>query len=93
MLSGLLTRNSSLDTEFTDAQCAQKKCFDAIAASSILNNCAGVDTADMQVITYPTLQKFLESRQMESKSEEEVKAIIKVNLLDCIICMSIYLII
>lgn len=74
--SGLLTRNSSLDTEFTDAQCAQKKCFDAIAASSILNNCAGVDTADMQVITYSTLQKFLETRQMEAKSDEEVKQII-----------------
>lgn len=45
-----------------------------------MNNCVGVDSTDMQVITYPTLQKFLESRQMESKSEEEVKAIVKVLL-------------
>lgn len=31
----------------------------------------------MQVITYSTLQKFLETRQMETKTEEEVKQIIK----------------
>lgn len=75
----MLTRNNSLDTDFTDAQCAQKKCFDVIAASSILNNCAGVDASGMQVITWSTLKKFLETRQMEAKSEEEIKSIIKVN--------------
>lgn len=80
-ISGLLTRNSSLDTEFTDAQCAQKKIFNAIAASSILANCAGIDTSSTQVITCSTLRKFLEARQMEIKSEEEVRSIIKVKLL------------
>lgn len=78
-VSGLLTRNSSLDTEFTDAQCAQKKIFNAIAASSILANCAGIDTSSTQVITCSTLRKFLEARQMEIKSEEEVRSIIKVS--------------
>lgn len=69
-----------MDTEFTDAQCAQKKIFDAIAASSILSNCAGIDACGMQVITSSTLRKFLEARQMETKNEEEVRSIINVSL-------------
>lgn len=81
---GLLTRNSSLDTEFTDAQCAQKKIFDAIAASSILNNCAGIDTSSTQVITVSTLKKFLETRQMETRTEDEVRVIIKVCKIICV---------
>lgn len=75
-----MTRNSSLDAEFTDAQCAQKKIFNAIAASSILTNCAGIDTSSMQVITSSTLRKFLEARQMENKSEEDIQLIIKVRI-------------
>ncbi|XP_055387765.1 1-phosphatidylinositol 4,5-bisphosphate phosphodiesterase epsilon-1-like [Condylostylus longicornis] len=74
--AGLLTRNSSLDLELTEAKSAQKKIFDAIAASSILTNCAGIDTASNQVITVSTLKKFLEARQMEIKTDDEVKAII-----------------
>lgn len=74
---GLLTRNSSLDLEFTEAKSAQKKIFDAIAASSILANCAGIDTSNTQVITVSTLRKYLEARQMEVKSEDEVIAIIQ----------------
>ncbi|XP_055677363.1 1-phosphatidylinositol 4,5-bisphosphate phosphodiesterase epsilon-1-like isoform X3 [Lutzomyia longipalpis] len=74
---GLLTRNSSLDLEFTEAKSAQKKIFDAIAASSILANCAGIDTSNTQVITVSTLRKYLEARQMEVKTEDEVIAIIQ----------------
>ncbi|XP_037922568.1 1-phosphatidylinositol 4,5-bisphosphate phosphodiesterase epsilon-1-like [Hermetia illucens] len=73
---GLLTRNSSLDLELTEAKSAQKKIFDAIAASSILTNCAGIDTASNQVITVSTLKKFLESRQVEVKTDDEVRGII-----------------
>lgn len=74
---GLLTRNSSLDLELTESKSAQKKIFDAIAASSILNNCAGIDTSNVQVITVSTLRKFLETRQMDIRTEDEIKAIIQ----------------
>lgn len=77
-VAGLLTRNSSLETEYTDAECAQKKVFDGMASASIISNCAGIDTSNTHVITMSTLRKFLESRQMEMKSEDEVRAIIKV---------------
>ena len=74
---GLLTRNSSLDLELTEAKSAQKKIFDAIAASSILSNCAGIDTSNTQVVTVSTLKKYLEARQMEVKTEAEIKLIIE----------------
>lgn len=78
MCTGLLTRNSSLETEYTDAECAQKKVFDGMASASIISNCAGIDTSNTHVITMSTLRKFLETRQMEIKNEDEVRAIIKV---------------
>lgn len=74
---GLLTRNSSLEAEFTDKQCAQKKIFDGMSAASIVSNCTGIDTSNTQVITILTLKKFLETRQMEVKTEDEIRAIIK----------------
>ena len=79
---GLLTRNSSVDLfEYkSSANLQKKKIFDAIAAASIVSNCAGVDTSKSQVITLPTFSKFLETRQMEQHSEEEVKALIQVSV-------------
>lgn len=74
---GLLTRNSSLEAEFTDKQCAQKKIFDGMCAASIVSNCTGIDTSNTQVITISTLKKFLETRQMEVKTEDEIRAIIR----------------
>lgn len=68
-----------METEYTDAECAQKKVFDGMASASIISNCAGIDTSNTQVITMSTLRKFLETRQMETKSEEEVRAIIRVS--------------
>lgn len=76
-MAGLLTRNSSLEAEFNDKQSAQKKIFDGMAAASILSNCAGIDTSNTQVITMSTLKKFLETRQMEVKTDDEIRAIIK----------------
>ncbi|KAG5892290.1 hypothetical protein JTB14_020321 [Gonioctena quinquepunctata] len=55
---------------------SQKKIFDAIAAASIFTNCAGIDTSNSQVITLSTFAKFLETRQMESRTEEQIKALI-----------------
>ncbi|XP_075223466.1 1-phosphatidylinositol 4,5-bisphosphate phosphodiesterase epsilon-1-like isoform X4 [Lycorma delicatula] len=76
---GPLTRNSSADLmEYKNTPAQQKKkIFDAITASSIICNCAGVDTSKSQVITLANFQKFLESKQMEQYTEDEVKDLIK----------------
>lgn len=76
-MTGLLTRNSSLEGEFTDKQCAQKKIFDGMAAASIVSNSAGIDTSNTRVITMLTLKKFLETRQMEMHTDVEIREIIK----------------
>lgn len=57
---------------------SQKKLFDAIAAASIFTNCAGIDTNNSQVITLSTFTKFLETRQMENKTVDEIKDLINV---------------
>ncbi|XP_071630783.1 LOW QUALITY PROTEIN: 1-phosphatidylinositol 4,5-bisphosphate phosphodiesterase epsilon-1-like [Temnothorax longispinosus] len=76
---GLLTRNNSIDChEYkTGSNLEKKQVFDVIAAASIINNCSGVDTSKSQVITLATLTKFLESRQQENLSDDEIKALIK----------------
>ena len=79
---GLLTRNNSIDSyEYRNNNNLHKKqVFDAIAAASIVNNCSGVDTSKSQVITLATFTKFLESRQQEKHTDEQIKALIKVRL-------------
>lgn len=46
---GLLTRNTSLDLLVSRNNSQKKKIFDAIAAASIVTNCAGVDSSKSQV--------------------------------------------
>ncbi|XP_074103841.1 1-phosphatidylinositol 4,5-bisphosphate phosphodiesterase epsilon-1 isoform X1 [Cotesia typhae] len=76
---GLLTRNNSIDCyEYkTSGNFHKKQIFDAIAAASIVNNCSGVDTSKSQVITLATFTKFLESRQQEKLTDEQIKSLIK----------------
>lgn len=74
---GLLTRNTGAELEGYVVN-SQKKIFDAIAAASIFTNCAGIDTNNSQVITMSTFMKFLETRQMEVWSEDDVKKLIQV---------------
>ncbi|XP_011137962.1 1-phosphatidylinositol 4,5-bisphosphate phosphodiesterase epsilon-1 [Harpegnathos saltator] len=76
---GLLTRNNSIDcNEYkTNVNLQKKQIFDAVAASSIVDNCSGVETSKSQVITLATFTKFLESRQQEKLSDENIKALIK----------------
>nr|XP_024217236.1 1-phosphatidylinositol 4,5-bisphosphate phosphodiesterase epsilon-1 [Halyomorpha halys] len=76
---GLLTRNSSADLmDYRNTPAMQKKkIFDAIATSSIVTNCAGVDTSKSQVITLSNFAKFLETKQLEQHTEEEVKELIQ----------------
>ena len=64
----------------------KKKIFDAIATSSIVTNCAGVDTSKSQVITLNNFAKFLETKQLELHTEEEVKDLIQA----CTICYYSY---
>nr|XP_053646962.1 1-phosphatidylinositol 4,5-bisphosphate phosphodiesterase epsilon-1-like [Cherax quadricarinatus] len=52
---GLLTRNTSLDLLVFRNNCQKKKIFDAIAAASIVTNCAGVESSKSQVRLYQTL--------------------------------------
>ncbi|XP_045460597.1 1-phosphatidylinositol 4,5-bisphosphate phosphodiesterase epsilon-1-like isoform X3 [Harmonia axyridis] len=73
---GLLTRNTKAELDGVVVN-SQKKVFDAIAAASIFTNCAGIDTNNSQVITLSTFAKFLETRQMETYTETEVKALIR----------------
>lgn len=79
---GLLTRNNSIDcNEYkTSSNLQKKQIFDAVAASSIVDNCSGVETSKSQVITLATFTKFLESRQQEKLSDENIKTLIKVNI-------------
>lgn len=77
---GLLTRNCSLDLDLSDVKHTRKKHFDAIAASSIAAS-SDFLSCNNKVITIATLKKFLETRQMELLSDEDVKAIIQVNLI------------
>lgn len=67
--------------DLTEAKHTQKKYFDAIAASSIAHIAASNDflSCSNKVITISTLKKFLETRQMEIKTDEDVKAIIQVS--------------
>ncbi|RZF45196.1 hypothetical protein LSTR_LSTR009967 [Laodelphax striatellus] len=76
---GPLTRNSSADlNECRNTPVQQKKkIFDAITASSVISNCAGVDTSKSQVITLSNFAKFLETKQMETFTEDEVRDLIK----------------
>ncbi|XP_076030317.1 1-phosphatidylinositol 4,5-bisphosphate phosphodiesterase epsilon-1-like isoform X2 [Oratosquilla oratoria] len=74
---GLLTRNTSLDLLVFRNNCQKKKIFDAIAAASIVTNCAGVDSSKSQVITLLELQRFLEEQQGEIKSEKDLHELLK----------------
>lgn len=87
IFSGLLTRNSKAELEGSVVN-SQKKIFDAIAAASIFTNCAGIDTNNSQVITMSTFTKFLETRQMEVWTEEQVKALIHVSSVSLLGCRS-----
>ncbi|KAK7070497.1 1-phosphatidylinositol 4,5-bisphosphate phosphodiesterase epsilon-1, partial [Halocaridina rubra] len=73
---GLLTRNTSLDLLVFRNNCQKKKIFDAIAAASIVTNCAGVDSSRSQVITMIELRKFLEEVQGEERSDDELRVLL-----------------
>ncbi|CAL4059438.1 unnamed protein product, partial [Meganyctiphanes norvegica] len=73
---GLLTRNTSLDLMVFRNNCQKKKIFDAIAAASIVTNCAGVESSKSQIITLPDLRNFLEEHQGETRTDEELRTLL-----------------
>lgn len=88
---GLLTRNNSLDFELSHAKISQKKLFHTIirnfgycgnysplTAMQISSGDPSLSSSNTQVITLDTFKKFLETRQIESKTEAEIKKIIEV---------------
>lgn len=90
--TGLLTRNNSLDFELTQAKYSQKKLFNTLirnfgycgnynsplAAMQISSGNPSMSN-NTQVITLDTFKKFLETRQMDSKSDGEIRMIIEVS--------------
>lgn len=76
--TGSLTRNSSVDLTNFKARSDKKKVFDAMAAASIFNNSAGVDTSRARVIPIDSFQHFLEHFQQDPSGEEEARKLIEV---------------
>ncbi|RWS03101.1 1-phosphatidylinositol-4:5-bisphosphate phosphodiesterase epsilon-1-like protein, partial [Dinothrombium tinctorium] len=74
-LLGLLTRNFP----FTGSEISHQrsKICDAIAAASIVSNCAGVDTLRALLLTAEDFQNFLRTHQGEDVTIDEAKNIIR----------------
>ncbi|KAG8182202.1 hypothetical protein JTE90_004139 [Oedothorax gibbosus] len=71
---GLLTRNTPFD--YLDNS-QHKKICDAIAAASIVTNCAGVDTSRTLVLGPEEFRRFLAEHQGEHRTEEEVAQLVQ----------------
>eukprot|EP00095_Tigriopus_kingsejongensis_P008940 snap_masked-scaffold199_size265817-processed-gene-1.12 protein:Tk08940 transcript:snap_masked-scaffold199_size265817-processed-gene-1.12-mRNA-1 annotation:"1-phosphatidylinositol -bisphosphate phosphodiesterase epsilon-1-like" len=74
-----LTRNSSMDLTDFKSRSDKKKVFDAMAAASIFNNSAGVDTSRAKVIPMDAFVHFLEHFQKEIRPAVAVKALIELH--------------
>jgi hypothetical protein len=92
IIVGLLTRNNSLDFELPQSKYSQKKLFNTLIrnfgycgnyspfmAMQISSGNPSMSN-NTQVITLDTFKKFLETRQMETRSETDIKMIIEVML-------------
>ncbi|XP_023223275.1 1-phosphatidylinositol 4,5-bisphosphate phosphodiesterase epsilon-1-like isoform X2 [Centruroides sculpturatus] len=71
---GLLTRNTPFDFYENNQK---KKICDAIAAASIVSNCAGVDTSKTLVLGVQEFQSFLYTNQGERVSEKQLISLIQ----------------
>lgn len=62
-----------------DAKTQKKRIFDAIAASSIISNCTGVETSQSAATwSVNDLINFMETRQMVTCTEDEARTLIQV---------------
>ena len=77
---GILTRNGSYDLHHsTDSGYVQRrKICDAIAVSSIFENCAGVDTAQNRYLGLKEFREFLEDYQEEHLDDPDIISVIQV---------------
>lgn len=73
---GILTRNTSLDVLVFRNNCQKKKIFDAIAAASIVTNCASGGSRS-QVLTTADLQRFLVEQQGENLNEADLDELLE----------------
>ncbi|XP_022238999.1 1-phosphatidylinositol 4,5-bisphosphate phosphodiesterase epsilon-1-like [Limulus polyphemus] len=71
---GLLTRNTPFDLHVNSQR---KKSCDAIAAASIVSNCAGLESSQVMVIGLREFQSFLAHHQGEELSDLDVAALIQ----------------
>lgn len=72
---GLITRNNALDTS-QDNKHRHKIC-DAIAVSSIISNCAGVETTADRCLGLQEFREFLRDYQDEHLEDNEVLELIQ----------------
>jgi len=62
-----------------DAKTQKKRIFDAIAASSIIYNCTGVETSQSAATwSVHDIINFMETRQMVTCTEDEARTLIQV---------------
>ena len=75
--TGLLTRNSAY--ELSQEACAKRATLcDALAVSSIVANCTGVDTSKSKCLGLQELQEFLSDYQEEDLTENQIMELIMV---------------
>lgn len=74
--TGLVTRNNTFD--LSSEQQHRRKICDAIAAASIVHNCAGVDTSQNRYMGVQQFQHFLEDYQEENVDDEKILELIQV---------------
>jgi hypothetical protein len=80
-ITGSLTRNSSVDLTDFKSRSEKKKVYDAMAAASIFQNSAGVDTSRARVVPMDAFIHFHNFFQKESLTEEEATILIEVSVL------------
>ena len=79
--SGILTRNGTYDLHHSNdsSYLQRRKICDAIAVSSIFENCAGVDTAQNRYLGLKEFREFLEDYQEEHLDDQDIIALIQVS--------------
>lgn len=81
-IAGILTRNGAYDLQHSKdlSYLQRRKICDAIAASSIFENCAGVETAQNRCLGFKEFREFLEDYQEEHLDDQDIIALIQVGI-------------
>ena len=73
---GIITRNSPYDLHCDNSR---KKLCDALAVSSIVTNCTGVDNSHQKCLGLQEFKEFLEEFQDEFKEDKEIMKLMHVS--------------